>query len=190
MRRNMKEKELNTLIVKNFESAGGFAHKLPDPMFTDDSGQRFNLKRPFDGFSVLNDWQYYYETKLLKDYQAFPFQKLSEHQIINLCLIDKNSAFVTPLIIIGIYLYRIGIDLFFIKPNMKAWEMRCSIVKRQLEEFRDNGLYLPVRKKTFDVLKIHTKIIEIQPYKLNGKPRVELSIDSEEDDYAEALFED
>jgi len=80
----MKETNLNSLIVKNFEAKGGFCHKLPDPMFTDDTGQRFNLKRPFDGFAVLDNFQYYYETKMLKGYQAFPFQKLSEHQITNL----------------------------------------------------------------------------------------------------------
>ncbi len=186
----MKEANLNSLIVKNFEAAGGFAHKLPDPMFTGADGQRFNLKRPFDGFAVLDSFQYYYETKLLKGYQAFPFSKLSEHQITNLCCIDKNSVFTTPIIIVGIYLLRVGFDLFFIKPDMKAWEMRCSIPKKQLEELRDKKLYLPLRKKSFEVLKIPSKIIEVRPYKLNGKPRVETLCFEGEDDYAKFMLED
>jgi len=185
----MKETILNTLIVKNFEAVNGFGYKIPDPMFTDDDGQRFNLKRPFDGFAVLDSFQYYFETKLLKGYQAFPFRKLSEHQINNLCLINKNSVFTTPIIIVGIYLYRIGFDLFFIQPNMKAWEMHCSILKSQIEELRDKGLYLPLRKQRFEVLKIHAKIIEVRPYKLKGRARVEI-VEDEEDDYAEALLED
>ena len=186
----MKESNLNSLIVSNFKQAGGFAHKIIDPQFTNDENQRFNLKRPFDGFAVLDNFQYYFETKMLKDYQAFPFQKLSEHQITNLCLINKNSAFTTPIIIVGIYLYRIGFDLFFIRPDMKAWEMRCSIVKNQLEQLRDKELYLPLRKKQFEVLKIPSRIIEVRPYKLNGRPRVEIVSDEEDDDYAESLLQD
>ena len=186
----MKETTLNSLIISIFKVADGFAYKIPDPMFTDDEGQRFNLKRPFDGFAVLDSFQYYFETKLLKGYQAFPFQKLSEHQITNLCCIDRNSVFTTPIIVVGIYLERIGFDLFFIKPDMKAWEMRCSIVKKQLEELRDKGLYLPLRKKSFEVLKIPSKIIEVRPYKLNGKPRVETLCFEGEDDYAKFMLED
>jgi len=186
----MKEVNLNSLIVKNFQAAGGFAYKIPDPMFTDDEGQRFNIRRPHDGYAVLDSFHYYFETKMLKGYQAFPFQKLSEHQIDNLCLIETNSVLSTPIIIVGIYLYRIGFDLFFIQPNKKAWEMRCSIVKSQLEELRDKGLYLPLRKQWFDVLRIPAKIIDVRPYKLNGKPRVAIPIKDGEDDYAETFLED
>ena len=59
----MKETALNTLIVNVFKASGGFAHKMPDPMFTDDQGQRFNLKRPFDGFAVLDSFQYYFTSR-------------------------------------------------------------------------------------------------------------------------------
>ena len=186
----MKEANLNALIVKNLQEEGAFAYKIPDPMFTDAEGQRFNLKRPFDGIAVIDNFQYYFETKMLRGYQAFPFQKLSAHQITNLCLIDSNSSFSTPIIIVGIYLYRIGFDLFFIRPNMKAWEMRCSIVRSQLEELREKGLYLPLRKQKFEVLRIPAKIIEVQSYKLNGKPRVEIVMEDKEDDYVESLLED
>jgi len=185
----MKESNLNSLIVSNFKQAGGFSYKIIDPQFTNDENQRFNLKRPFDGFAVLDSFQFFFETKMLRGYQAFPFQKLSEHQITNLCLINKNSVFTTPMIIVGIYLYRIGFDLFFIKPNMNAWEKRCSIVKNQLEELRERGLYLPLRKQTFDVLRIPAKIIEVRPYILKGRPRV-MIIEEEEDDCAESLLQD
>ena len=186
----MKESNLNSLIVSNFKQAGGFSYKIIDPQFTNDENQRFNLKRPFDGFAVLDGFQYYYETKLLKGYQAFPFQKLSEHQITNLCCINKNSAFTTPMIIVGIYLYRVGVDLFFFRPNMKVWEMKCSIVKSQLEGLRERGLYLPLRKQTFDVFRIPVNIIEVRPYMLKGRPRVMITIEEEVNDYAEDLFED
>jgi len=185
----MKESNLNSLIVKNFKDAGGFSYKIIDPQFTNDENQRFNLRRPFDGIAVANGFTYFYETKMLKNYQAFPFRKLSEHQITNLCLINKNSVFTTPMIIVGIYLYRIGFDLFFIQPNMKAWEMRCSILKSQLEELRNEGLYLPLRKQKFEVFKIPSRIIEVRPYKLNGKPRVAMVLDEEEDDYAESILD-
>jgi len=187
----MKESNLNTLIKQNFQKVGGFADKIPDPMFTGADGQRFNLKRPFDGFAVLDNFSYFYETKMLKGYQAFPFQKLSEHQITNLCLIKRNSIFACPMIIVGVYLLRVGFDLFFFKPNMEIWEKRCSATKSQLEEFKAKGFYLPVRKSTFAVHTIPAKIIELRPYTLNGKPRVEMYFDNpEDDDYVETILKD
>ena len=168
----MKEKDLNTIINNNFKEHG-FSTKIPDPMFIQSDQQRFNLKRPFDGFSVPGHTSIYWETKILQGYQAFAFSKISEHQMDNLLKIGVRSAVcpkcgyghephILAIVILGIYLYRVGVDLFFFDPRMidgLKSNGQKSISKRELEGFRFAELYLPLRKKLFEVEEIPHKIV-------------------------------
>ena len=168
----MKEKDLNTLINNNFKEHG-FSAKIPDPMFIQSDKQRFNLKRPFDGFSVPGHKSIYWETKILQGYQAFAFSKISEHQMDNLLKIGVRSAVcpkcgyghephILAIVILGIYLYRVGFDLFFFDPRwIDAVKSigRKSIMKYELEKLRFADQYLPLRKKVFEVKERPHKIV-------------------------------
>jgi hypothetical protein len=80
----MKENELNSIVKKNFERFGGWAHKIQDPQFHAADGTRFNLSRPFDGIALYDDGVYAWESKMQHDYNAFSFARIQDHQIDNL----------------------------------------------------------------------------------------------------------
>lgn len=166
----MRENELNTIIKNNFN----WAWKFPDPsksniMGVDKQGKTiFSMRpNPFDGVGLTENFVVFFETKLLKDYRAFSFSKIADHQLHNLKMIhsatDKHlGTVVYPLIICGVYIPYKGIDLFFfhyleIFNRIKAGDK--SVKKKELLELKDKGSYLPVKKKTFQVNKIPEVII-------------------------------
>lgn len=162
----MKEKDLITLLNKNFNREG-WSYKIPDqPRYDKNSGQRFNLKKPFDAISVLPGKIIFWEAKFLNGYKAFPFSSIREHQLealLNIGILTDNLHIAPPsMIILGVYLLRKGFDLFFfdirgikrLKDNGTE-----SILKIKLLEMKGDGKFLPLRKKYFEVNKIYDKII-------------------------------
>lgn len=169
----MKESELNTIIKNNF-SQNGWGWKLPDPskeniVGVDKNGKTvFNFRpNPFDGLGITNKFIVFFETKLLKGYQAFSFRRIAQHQIFNLDQIHETTIlhlydFIFPLFICGIYIPYKGVDLFFF--HVKEILIRRargdkSVKKKELLILRDKGFYLPVKKKNFQVDRIPEVII-------------------------------
>lgn len=159
----MKEKELNTLIKNNFDRKG-WAHKIADqPRYDKNSGQRFNLKKPFDGISMTPGNIYFWETKILTGYKAFPLSVIEEHQfeaLQNIKLLTEGMC-IYALIILGVYIFRVGVDLFFFDINyiklMKDAKVK-SVLKTKLLDMKADGKFLPLRKKRFEVHKVPEKI--------------------------------
>ena len=165
----MKEKELNNLIRKNFTSIG-WAYKIPDPSKENIVGYKdkkyiFNVNpRPFDGIAVMPEFVLFWEAKLINEYKAFSFSRISDHQMSNLLKIKLINVAVYACIVLGVYLFRKGVDLFFFDINNIANSIlggAKSIKKKELLEFKERNLYLPIRKQEFKVREFPQKVIRV-----------------------------
>lgn len=171
----MKESELNTIIKNNFFEEG-WSHKFPDPSKSNIMGETkegktiFNFRpNPFDGIGLTSNFIIFFETKLLKEYKAFSFSKIAPHQFGNIGRIEEIvkdsivlSECVYPLFICGIYIPYKGVDLFFFHYRYilnRKMDGDKSVKKKELLVLKDKGLYLPVKKKIFQVNKIPEVII-------------------------------
>ena len=137
----MKEKDLNSIINRSF-SQYGFSHKIADGI------GGISVQNPFDGFSVMHNLPWYWESKLLKGYKAFNFKKIEDHQIENLLKIKNglgNNC--CSLIILGVFEPRQYFDIFFfdISYIVKLMNKKKSILKKELLELKKSDNY---KKKT------------------------------------------
>ncbi len=151
----MNEKKLNTIINNNFKHIG-FSYKIPDPM------QGVGGQRPFDGFSVFNNKSFYWETKLLKGYQAFSFKKIEEHQLLNLLIIKQKNQSAISLILLGVFMPYKYFDLFFFDKDFihkLILEGKKSFLKKELLSFKERNTHLSIKKERFNTAMIMEKII-------------------------------
>jgi len=165
------EKDLNRVIISSFNQSGGFGYKIPDPLKMEIMSGMGSGKRPYDGFGINKDLILYYEAKFIKDYKAFSFSSVQDHQFFYLSKTkegSKNYPDVKVLIILGVWLSRKFFDVFFfdldyIKNRMKTGK---SIKKKELLQFKENNMFLPVttdkntKKKIIDLYLLKSKIIE------------------------------
>ncbi|MBA7684520.1 hypothetical protein ES703_92924 [subsurface metagenome] len=160
----MKEKDLITLLNNNF-NRDGWSYKIANqPRYSASSGQRFNIKKPFDGFSVMPGKIYFWEAKFLNGYRAFPLSSIRDHQLEALLKIDSliDNMETYPMIILGVYLLRKGFNLFFFDISyIKLLQEKGakSILKTELLEIKAEGKFLPLRKRQFEVNKVPEKIV-------------------------------
>ncbi len=149
----MKESEINRIVNLSFSRY--FSHKISDPM----GGH--GIQNPFDGFSVIPNRPVYWESKLLKGYQAFSFKRIEEHQIANLKLIKELLPTAECLIILAVYEPRRFLDFFFfdIQTLLTKMENSLSYKKVELLEMKEKGhlLSLSPGVKIFDPLEALTK---------------------------------
>lgn len=164
----MTESELNSMINTNF-GRYGFSHKISD------QPRKNATPRPFDGFSIYDGKVFFWETKILDRYKAFPLSMIKDHQLESLLSIVNIKAFkdttmksvvkgrIYPLIILGIVVDKKNADLFFFDINIiNNFKIVCkttSIEKWSLLDLRKNGKYLPMKEGKFDARKIVDKII-------------------------------
>jgi penicillin-binding protein-related factor A (putative recombinase) len=157
----MKEKDLNTIINNSFKELG-FSHKIADPI----GGT--GIQNPFDGFSVLQGKQWYWEAKLLKGYQAFNFNKIENHQLESLRLIEDHSCSHTRcLFIVGIweaykYTHIYIFDFKYIEE--KKFDGKKSILKKDFQDLYERQKAIEVYKssngkKLMDTTQLEKKII-------------------------------
>lgn len=154
----MDEKVLNRDINRTFNEHG-WSHKLSDPPKA--VATTFG-KNPFDGFSVVGGKHLYWESKLLKGYQAFPFARIRDHQIEALTKIKAASPEAHAWIIVGVWESRKLYDLYFFdicSINYLIERGDKSVKKKELLRLHNEGWSLPVVKKTFDVQSLWEKII-------------------------------
>lgn len=119
-------------------------------------------KRPFEGFYIAPDFVMALEVKLLKDYAAFNFNKIRPHQIENLTRIHAVNPDVLTLIILGIWIPRKVIELFFFHIdfiNRLRATGKNSLHKRELIDLIDEGRTLQIIKQSLPVDKIREKVI-------------------------------
>lgn len=162
----MDEAEVNTLIKNNLIQEtvyDDFAFKISDPHA---DVAMISSENPFDGFAVCDIGIVYFETKLLKQYKAFSFSLFKPHQIENLKKISntckrKNFENVLPIAILAVWVARKSFDLFFFHIDYITKKMLTekSVKAKELLEFKEKGLFLPVAKKTFEVDRIRSVLI-------------------------------
>lgn len=103
------------------------------------------IQNPFDGFSVMHNLPWYWESKLLKGYKAFNFKKIEDHQIENLLKIkDGLGDNCYSLIILGVFEPRQYFDIFFFDTGYimdRIVEGKKSILKKELLEIKENEKY-------------------------------------------------
>ena len=135
---------------------------IPDPQASEALS---SAKRPFDGFSYMPEYIVNFESKLNNGYSAFAFSHIRPHQVENLLRIKEvTKNYKTKclnIIILGVYLYRKGFDLFFFDIDyiVDLMKDKKSILKKELENMRDEGKFLRLEKQKFDVNKVPEKVI-------------------------------
>jgi hypothetical protein len=160
----MKESELN-LIIKNTFNENEFCFKIPD------GREGIAIQNPFDLFGVIQGRPSYIESKLIKGgIYSFNFDKIEDHQFANLLKIE--NCIKVPhhcLIAVGFYKPReLKIVMFF--DFMYIWNEkqngRKSFLKKELEVYYNNNMFLPI-KSTLTNGKKSDRIIGIE--NLEGK---------------------
>lgn len=161
----MVESGLNTIITKTFNNdpEGSWAYKPADPR-----GQfaYSSQEIPFDLFAASSEGNFYFwESKLIKNkYSAFSFNSIREHQYHNLLKLKNifrkfNNVFC--IIALGIWIPRKSFDLMFFDIELinELRQESKSIKQKDLLRLRDNDLYLPIMKQSFDIHQIPEKIL-------------------------------
>lgn len=131
----MDEKVLNRDLVKLFKQHG-FAYKIPDAagetaMFTD--------KRPFDGFAAFPEFDFFFESKLIKNkISAFAKARVEPHQFEN--LLRLKSLGKQTGVILGLWIPRKSYAFLVFDPEFLFNLGQKSVLKFQLEAYVKRGL--------------------------------------------------
>lgn len=151
----MTEADLNNSIMNSL----GWGYKIPDPP---QAAARFSAKRPFDGFGVMVSRiegqvgvPVYWEAKLLKGYQALPFDRVAPHQakaLLELKALGGDT--IETLILVGIHMPYHGIHLFSFDIScflmLEQRGLSKSITKAQFEALQQQNRYLTSHKERFN----------------------------------------
>lgn len=139
----MKEAELNTIISKSlnrYEKGWGF--KIPDPSYGE------GTQRCFDGFGAFNRKPLYFETKLIKGVYSFNLNRIEEHQWKHLCNLKAYLPNALCLVPVGFYIPRKTTYILWFNIETLVdltFKEKGSILKKELETYIQNGLYLEVK---------------------------------------------
>jgi penicillin-binding protein-related factor A (putative recombinase) len=136
----MFEKDLNRDLTRLFNQHG-WAYKIPDPPA---SIALAASQRPFDGFAAFRGFDFFYESKLIKNkISAFSIARVEEHQFENLLRLrelGKETA-----IILGIWIARKSYQLLLFDPQFLYTLGSKSILKKQLEDYIAEGYAIDMR---------------------------------------------
>jgi hypothetical protein len=137
----MFEKDLNRDLTRLFNQHG-WAYKIPDPPA---SVALTASPRPFDGFAAFRGFDFFYESKLIKNkISAFSIARVEEHQFVNLLKLrelGKETA-----IILGIWIARKSYQLLLFDPQFLYTLESKSILKKQLEDYIAEGYAIDMRQ--------------------------------------------
>lgn len=86
-----RERNFTTELKKSFESDGAFFHKLADLPHFQNSGMRFDLKKPFDCFGIYKNFSFAIECKVIGR-QSFSYKPIRQNQINGLVAFHRASA--------------------------------------------------------------------------------------------------
>jgi len=146
----MNESDLNRIIVSSINSIG-LAHKISDEA----SNYVNTSKKPFDYFGITNSYIIYGESKFLKGYQSFNFNRIREHQLQALSKIHSNRIamgldIILPVVSLGIWephkffhVYFFDINLIL---NLQA-KGKNSLKKKDLLKLYKNSCYTIIQNK-------------------------------------------
>lgn len=131
---------MNRDITRLF-NVHGWAYKIPDPPA---SVALTASPRPFDGLAAFKGFDFFYESKLIKNkITAFSIARIEDHQFENLLRlreIGKETA-----IILGIWIARKNYQLLVFDPHFLYILKSKSILKKQLEDYINMGFAIDMR---------------------------------------------
>jgi len=164
----MLEKNLNHDLVKLFKQHG-WAYKIPDPQ---GSGATEASQRPFDGIAVFKDFDFFFESKLIKNkISAFAVSRIEPHQFDNLLKLrelEKETA-----VILGIWMARksyqiLVFDVFF----LRSLEYK-SILKKEIEAYLAAGYAIDLKQiEKFEPIQLLKHRINSLPFGRRGDGKV------------------
>jgi len=130
----MDERILNTDLVKLFKQHG-WAYKIPDAV---GETALSSEKRPFDGFAAFPNFDFFFESKLIKNkISAFAKRRVEDHQFDN--LLKLKSLRKQTGIILGIWVPRKSYQFLVFDPEFIYDLNQKSILKAQLNEYIKQG---------------------------------------------------
>jgi hypothetical protein len=136
----MFEKDLNRDVTRLFNSHG-FAYKIPDPPA---SVALTASPRPFDGFAAFRNFDFFYESKLIKNkISAFSIARIEDHQFASLLKLrdlGKDTG-----ILLGIWIARKSYQMLVFDPYFLYTLGSKSILKKQLERYIAEGRSIDLR---------------------------------------------
>jgi hypothetical protein len=136
----MFEKDLSRDLTRLFNQHG-WAYKIPDPPA---SVALTASPRPFDGFAAFRGFDFFYESKLIKNkISAFSIARAEEHQFVNLLKLRKLGK--ETAIILGIWIARKSYQLLLFDPQFLYTLESKSILKKQLEGYIAEGYAIDMR---------------------------------------------
>jgi penicillin-binding protein-related factor A (putative recombinase) len=136
----MLEKDLNRDLVRLFKDHG-WAYKIPDPPA---SIALTASPRPFDGLAAFKGFDFFFESKLIKNkISAFSIARIEDHQFENLLKLrdlEKETA-----IILGIWIARKSYQILIFDTHFLYTLGNKSILKKQLECYIAEGYAIDMR---------------------------------------------
>jgi hypothetical protein len=136
----MFEKDLNRDLTRLFNNYG-FAYKIPDPPA---SVALTASPRPFDGFAAFKGFDFFYESKLIKNkIAAFSIARIENHQFASLLKLrglGKKTG-----ILLGIWIARKSYQVLVFDPYFLYTLTSKSILKKQLEMYIADGRAIDMR---------------------------------------------
>lgn len=140
----MTEKDLNRIIVRSLSDIG-MAHKISDES---------QNQKPFDYFGACTSFFIYGESKFLKGYQSFNFNRIRAHQLkalteIHKTIVHSGSVHTKAVISLGIweshkYFHVYFFDIGFI--NNLLLQGITSIKKKELLTLYEKNVYVNITK--------------------------------------------
>ena len=136
----MDEKALNRDLVKLFKEHG-WAYKIPDAM---GETALHTDKRPFDGVAAFPGFDFFFESKLMKNkITAFSKSRVEDHQFEN--LLKLKSMKKETGIILGLWIPRKSYRFLVFDPEFLFCLEQKSVLKVQLDEYIRRGFALDMR---------------------------------------------
>ena len=137
----MFEKDLNRDLTRMFNTHG-WAYKIPDPPA---AVALTASPRPFDGIAAFNDFDFFYESKFIKNkISAFSVSRIEAHQFDNLLRLrdlGKETA-----VILGIWIARKVYTILVFDPYFLYTLKAKSVLKKQIESYITAGQAIDMRQ--------------------------------------------
>jgi hypothetical protein len=149
----MTEKDLNRILNKSSKDDSGWGYKIVDAT-ADEVRSGRAVERPFDDIGFRHDFDYAFEAKFLKGYQAFSFDMIKEHQIFHLndikTRLGKRPFPIYTVFPLGIWESRkffdvIFFDVSFIQERIARGDK--SVKKKELLEIKASGKFLEIKSE-------------------------------------------
>lgn len=160
----MQEKDFTTLVCKSVTTRGGFAHKMPDPPFSEI--MRGAPRRPYDLFYVLLGKSVHLEAKFLKGYDRFALDRVEDHQYDNLMRVKDNAALapagvILSVVAVAVWEPRKIYDVFFFDISLlSSLRMKTkSLSKKTMLGLKALGSCLTIQHSDIDIDRVSEVLI-------------------------------